>query len=633
MKIRCLLLGLIGALAVVVPAEAGSLSTWRFNASQNQLEFSTDEGVQPRAQLVTSPNRLVIDLPGIDRIQAPANQSIGGAIRQIRVSRLDARTTRIIVEFAAGYTIDPQQVRFRGASSTQWLVQIPEPQRETASAVAPTPAASPPASTVDSSIAQVEGIRITDDGLFVRTRGGSPKVEVERSRDRRLVRVRIQNAVLSSQFTDREIAIDRFGVNQVQFSQATNAPQTVELTMEVDRDSRDWQATASNLGGIVMLPMASGTAERETPERRTANRATGEGDSESSPATPSSANRPATPPPTPSRAIPPLPPRPTSQTASTLATIQGVELNPVSSQLLITSDRPVAFTTRWQGGTYQVVLSPAQLASRVTGPRLNANSPLMRVRLRQDEGNQVVISIQPATGVRFGSLNAVSPQLLALELQRSSVPSLQNPIMGSRSSGASLAPRANANAPLPRLNQGRAVVVIDPGHGGADVGAVGIGDIHEADIVLSVSQQVAQLLQQQGVQAILTRTDDTEIDLEPRVQLAEQSSATLFVSIHANSISLDRPDVNGVETYYFSSGQALAQTIHQSIISNLDVNDRGVRQARFYVLRKTTMPAVLVEIGFVTGSEDAPRLTDSRWQSQLANAIVRGVLQYLQQGR
>ena len=91
--------------------------------------------------------------------------------------------------------------------------------------------------------------------------------------------------------------------------------------------------------------------------------------------------------------------------------------------------------------------------------------------------------------------------------------------------------------------------------------------------------------------------------------------------------------MNGVETYYFSSGQGLAQSIHQSIISNLSVNDRGVRQARFYVLRKTTMPAVLVEIGFVTGSEDAPRLTDSRWQSQLANAIVRGVLQYLQQGR
>ena len=98
--------------------------------------------------------------------------------------------------------------------------------------------------------------------------------------------------------------------------------------------------------------------------------------------------------------------------------------------------------------------------------------------------------------------------------------------------------------------------MIDPGHGGNDPGAVGIDSIHEADIVLPIAQQVAAALEQQGVQAILTRNDDREVELEPRVQLAERAHATLFVSIHANSISLDRPDVNGFETYYYSSGQA-----------------------------------------------------------------------------
>ena len=631
----------MSALAVAVPAEAGSLSTWRFNANQNQLEFSTDESVQPRAQLVNSPARLVIDLPGIDRVQAPTSRLVGGAIRQIRVGRLDVATTRIVVEFSSGYTIDPQQVRFRGASPTQWTVQLPEPQRLTADSIASSPASSstssPPA-PVDPAVAQVEGIQITDDGLFVRTRGGAPEIKVERSRDRRSVRVNLQNAVLSAQLTQTEVQIDRFGVNRVQLSQSTSDPQTVQLLMEVASNSGDWQATVSNLGGIVMLPMAnSRTADSQTTSSRTTSSRT----------TSPTRREPEAETPTPRLARPvdrlPAPSRPNASAVApapvavaqpeTRATVQGVELNPVNNQLLITSNRPVAFTTRWQGGTYQVVLAPAQLADRVTGPRLTANSPLVRVRLRQDEGNQVVVSVQPASGVRFGTLNAVSPQLLALELQRSNPPSVQAPMMSSRSSGQALPPRSSSNAPLPRLNQGRAVVVIDPGHGGGDVGAVGIDGIQEADIVLNVSRQAAQLLQQQGVQVILTRSDDTEVELEPRVQLAEQNNATLFVSIHANSLSLDRPDVNGVETYYFSNGQALAEIIQQSIISNLGMTDRGVRQARFYVLRKTTMPAVLVEIGFVTGSEDAPRLTSSQWQSQMANAIVRGVLQYLQQGR
>jgi N-acetylmuramoyl-L-alanine amidase len=127
----------------------------------------------------------------------------------------------------------------------------------------------------------------------------------------------------------------------------------------------------------------------------------------------------------------------------------------------------------------------------------------------------------------------------------------------------------------------------------------------------------------------MTRADDREIDLQPRVDVAEQVNATLFVSIHANAISLDRPDINGVETYYYSSGAGLADTIHRSILSNVGMNDRGVRQARFYVLRRTSMPAVLVEIGFVTGRDDAPRLVNPNWQNQMATAIARGILEYL----
>lgn len=129
----------------------------------------------------------------------------------------------------------------------------------------------------------------------------------------------------------------------------------------------------------------------------------------------------------------------------------------------------------------------------------------------------------------------------------------------------------------------------------------------------------------------MTRTDDREIELEPRVQLAERVNASLFVSIHANAINMSRPDVNGIETYYYSRGWRLAYTIHNSILQATGARDRGVRQARFYVLRETSMPAVLVETGFVTGAEDAPQLANPAYRKVMAEAIARGILQYIQQ--
>lgn len=173
--------------------------------------------------------------------------------------------------------------------------------------------------------------------------------------------------------------------------------------------------------------------------------------------------------------------------------------------------------------------------------------------------------------------------------------------------------------------------MIDPGHGGRDPGAVGIGGLQEKNVILPISRRVAALLEQNGVQAVMTRSDDRFISLRGRTDMASRARANLFVSIHANAISLSRPDVNGVETYYYSSGQRLAQTIHRSMLQSTGMRDRGVKRARFYVLRNTSMPAVLVEVGFVTGREDAPRLSDPRFRDQMAEAIARGILQYVQQ--
>jgi N-acetylmuramoyl-L-alanine amidase CwlD len=173
----------------------------------------------------------------------------------------------------------------------------------------------------------------------------------------------------------------------------------------------------------------------------------------------------------------------------------------------------------------------------------------------------------------------------------------------------------------------RIVVVIDPGHGGRDPGAVGIGGLREKDVVLSISRQVANLLEREGIQVVMTRADDRALELSTRVQMAQRANANYFVSIHANALSMSRPDVDGVETFYHRSGRELAQSIQNSIMQSVNMNNRGVKQANFYVLRNTSMPSVLVEVGFVTGRDDAAKLRDASFQTTMAGAIARGIVQ------
>ena len=188
---------------------------------------------------------------------------------------------------------------------------------------------------------------------------------------------------------------------------------------------------------------------------------------------------------------------------------------------------------------------------------------------------------------------------------------------------------------LPEVARGRFKVVIDPGHGGPDPGAVGINSLRETDVVLDVGLQVAQLLQAKGVQVLMTRTSEVDVDLPPRAALANSSGADLFLSIHANALSMTRPDVNGIETFYFESprARALAQAVQDEVLAvSPGSPDRGARTARFYVIRRTTMPSALVEMGFLTGELDAPRLADPAHRRRLALAISRGLLNVLRQG-
>ncbi len=633
MKFHWLLSSTLSIFLLSSPAEAARLKSWHFNAAANKLELKTDGAVQPKAKLIFNPTRLVIDLPGTTLERPTVKQQVGGAIRTIRVGQFDDRTTRMVIELSPGYRLDPQQVKFQGKTATQWTVQLPTPQRFASAPSSPPPRLEPrtsaslpksvlaaPNNNVNTrpltlkriantprAVVQVENVQVTGDGLFIRTRGGgTPQIQINRSSDRSKINIDLRNAVLVPRQPARNVRVNRYGVSRILLTQPQASPPLVRMTLQVNRNSPDWQASVSRFGGIVLLPRRSIPSAVATvvDTQPLLTR------------TEVSTTRP--------------------QQTSDLATVQSVELAGNGTQLLIRADRNLIYTSGWDrsSGFYSITLPNAQLAKSVKGPDLNANSPVLRVRLRQSDPTTVVVLVQPASGIRIGELNQPGRQLLSLQLQRSATV-LVPPSAPSEAINVPVpvtpAPQPSPPSQLPRVPKGRVVVIVDPGHGGKDPGAIGLGGLQEKHVILPISKQITAILARQGVQVVMTRDSDYFVDLAPRVAIAERANGDLFVSIHANAMPANRTDISGLETYYFSSGERLARTIHNSVLQGVNIRDRGVRKARFYVLRKSSMPSVLVEVGFVTGREDSARLGTAAYQNQMAEAIARGILQYIKQ--
>lgn len=175
------------------------------------------------------------------------------------------------------------------------------------------------------------------------------------------------------------------------------------------------------------------------------------------------------------------------------------------------------------------------------------------------------------------------------------------------------------------------IIVIDAGHGGKDPGAVN-GSYTEKNIVIEVAKKVQNKLQSKGAKVIMTREGDSYPSLGDRVDISDKSYAELFVSIHTNAASAS---AKGAETYYDSSqndnateSAELAKEIQKQIVSLAGMKDRGVKDNSFYVIRNQDIPSVLVELGFITNSEDLSKLTAAQYQEIYAEAIYRGILNY-----
>ncbi|GCL36764.1 MAG: N-acetylmuramoyl-L-alanine amidase [Sphaerospermopsis kisseleviana] len=618
MKLHYLLPGTVGTVLLLSsPTLAAKLESWRFDKNLNRLEINTSGAVQPQAKLIFNPTRLVIDLPNT-QFGRSQTQTIGGAIRAVRIGQLDPQTTRLVIELTPGYTLNPQEVKFVGINPRRWTVQLPKPEIEELPPTAsnntynlatidsqssPTQPEFSTAANITLGTTQIQRVQTTGDGFFIRTSGGNPQIKANRSLDRTTIFMDIANATLSPELTQKNLAINKHGVSRIEFTQLRTTPSSVRMTLRLDKNSPDWEVISSSAGGLVLLPTKGVVRLPQS----------------ISPSTPVS---------TPNKPI---------VANNSPAIIESVELAGNGTQLLIRADQNLSATGGWDrsSGLYRITIENAKLAPRVQGPSLEANSPVLRVRLQPQAPNTVVIFVQPASGVRIGELNQVGNELLALQLERYRQvrPPISLPPLPSPNSGQLPDPNIKNPQPRPRpsVPKGKLLVVIDPGHGGKDPGAIGIGGTREKDIILPISLRVAEVLQQNGVQVLLTRDSDYFVSLPGRVQMAERANADVFVSIHANSVGLNRPEVSGLETYYYDSGLGLARAVHNRILQSVNVRDRRVRKARFYVLRKISMPSILVETGYLTGREDIAKLRNPTYQNQMAEAIAQGILQYLRQ--
>jgi N-acetylmuramoyl-L-alanine amidase len=173
------------------------------------------------------------------------------------------------------------------------------------------------------------------------------------------------------------------------------------------------------------------------------------------------------------------------------------------------------------------------------------------------------------------------------------------------------------------------VIILDAGHGGKDQGCA-YGDVLEKDINLEIVLLLRQRLEDAGFTVIMTRDDDTFVYLNRRVEAAENADADAFVSIHVDSYT-DDESVQGLTVHYetgAAGGQEFADSIHTAISDAGITKVRNLMESDLYVLRNTTMPATLVEVGFLTNSTDRENLQTETFQEELADSICSGIIAY-----
>jgi len=343
---------------------------------------------------------------------------------------------------------------------------------------------------------------------------------------------------------------------------------------------------------------------------------------------------------------------------STLLVVQGTRREIPLTVNVVQLEELTTLVLRFdQSPRYRIEESPGLVRVDFTGdvihltqtPTLPAGSLAQRVRVAPDS---VVIQLAPDVRADHYVLN--DPFRLVFDLYRGATPS--------GGSAPALTP--------PRRRPGVHTIVIDPGHGGDETGAVGPAGTEEKNVTLELAQELRQSLQAHlPVEVDLTRTGDVSMPLDDRSAFANAHKADLFISLHLNSTR--GKTAHGAETYFLSltasdeaaaeaaeaenasqpdggdplydlqlmlwdlaqsrhlaESQRLAKLIQAELNDSLDLRDRGVKQAPFRVLKGAAMPAVLVEVGFINNPQDEQRLNDPDYRQKVVSALVRAIQRF-----
>lgn len=182
---------------------------------------------------------------------------------------------------------------------------------------------------------------------------------------------------------------------------------------------------------------------------------------------------------------------------------------------------------------------------------------------------------------------------------------------------------STSNQPLTGYN-----IVIDPGHGGKDPGAVA-GDIYEKDLASQTADNVAQTLRDKGATVISTRTGDYYVSLDDRVRISQEYNTHAFVSLHYDAFPVNF--IHGVSTYFHSTAdRALADAMQPALSSGLQLHNRGVMQGNYRVLRNNPAPSVILELGFMSNPNDLAIIQTEDYHNSVADAVADGLKNYFE---
>jgi len=392
----------------------------------------------------------------------------------------------------------------------------------------------------------------------------------------------------------------------------------------------------------------------------------------------------------PGSSVPPSTPQMAPSSASS-ATLQHVRIgrHPAYTRIVFELDRPAAYEWQHKTGSHEYALTLLD-----TVPANNLSSTVS-VRNQHVSAVALIRSTPTVTTAVITAKTELTPHLFLLDhpdrvvidlfpqastsrgpaAQQQSTPPATTPPASSASPASPASPASN-DPPAPALltksppSHTVRTIVIDPGHGGKDPGAIGRGGLKEKDVVLDIGLRLKKLLRRQGYTVIMTRADDTFIPLGDRTQIANSRNADLFVSIHANANPNRR--TKGVQVYLLGKATdaeardtasrengddnshmsdldqifndmaldfrinhsiTLAYQTHDAFLRTVgkrySVADLGVKRAPFYVLMNSTMPGILAEVSFISNPQEEARLRQAAYRQSIAEALARGVERYL----